>query len=60
MKDAMMEVWCELWEAIWKGARVAITTIVAVALIFNVLFKKKDKPAVVDRAIQTVEEVAHE
>lgn len=58
MKDAIMEVWCELWEAIWKGFRVAVTVLVAIAIIFNVLVKKKDKPAAVDQAMHTVQQVA--
>lgn len=44
----------------WKGFCVAVTVLVAIAIIFNVLFKKKDKPAVVDQAIQTVEQAVHE
>ena len=60
MNDAMLDVWCELCEAIWKGARVAITTIVAVALIFNVLFKKKDPKPHIDKAVEVVEQVAHD
>lgn len=58
MKEAMLEIWCELWEAIWKGFKTAITVLVAIAVIFNVLVKKKDKPAVVEQAMHTVQKVA--
>lgn len=58
MKEALIEIWCELWEAIWRGTQIAVTVIVAIAIVFNVLVRKKDKPAPIEHAIHTVEQVA--
>ena len=40
MKNAFIDLWCELCEAVWRGIKLAITITVVLIILFNVLLRE--------------------